>query len=116
MKNRTPPVPRKSGFALPVYPKHSLAQMPANPEQSCPERCPQGESAASAAFAEPLGEPLAIREAARLIGCSPWTVRQRYLPAGLPHHRASPNGKLIFYRNQIIRWLLREQQKGGTAP
>lgn len=64
---------------------------------------------------EPLGAPLSIAEAAHLIGCSPWTVRQRYLPAGLPHHRLSQNGKLIFYRNQIIRWLLRQQQKGGIV-
>jgi hypothetical protein len=61
-----------------------------------------------------LGEALSINQAAALIGCSPWTVRQQYLPAGLPHHRLNPQGKLIFYRNQIIRWLLAQQQKGGT--
>lgn len=64
--------------------------------------------------ADLLGEPIGIREVARLIGCSAWTVRQRYLPRGLPHMRSGPNGKLIFYRNQITHWLLRQQEKGGT--
>jgi len=64
---------------------------------------------------DPLGPPLSIRGVAQLIGCSLWTVRQKYVPAGLPYHRLTPNGKLIFYRNQIIRWLLREQQKGGMS-
>lgn len=62
---------------------------------------------------ELLGQPLSIREAAQLIGCSSWTVRQKYVPLGLPHLRSGPNGKLIFYKNQIIRWLLERQQKGG---
>ena len=61
-----------------------------------------------------LGEPMGIREVAELIGCSAWTVRQRYVPYGLPHMRSAPNGKLIFYRNQITHWLLRQQEKGGT--
>jgi hypothetical protein len=55
---------------------------------------------------------MSISQAAAIIGCSPWTVRHEYLPAGLPHHRLKPQGKLIFYRNQVIRWLLAEQQKG----
>jgi hypothetical protein len=62
---------------------------------------------------EALGVPLSINEVARLIGCSAWTVRQRYLPVGLPHMRLRPKGKLLFYKNQIINWLLTEQQKGG---
>lgn len=60
-----------------------------------------------------LGEPLSIKQVARLIGCSPWSIRQRYLGRGLPHFRLDPKGKLIFYRNQVVQWLLR-QQKGGT--
>jgi hypothetical protein len=60
-----------------------------------------------------LGEPLSIAEVAALIGCSSWTVRQKYVPAGLPHFRSGPNGKLIFYKNQIIDWLLERQRKGG---
>ena len=63
---------------------------------------------------EPFGEPLDIREVARLIGCSPWTIRNRHLPAGLPHFRTGPTGKLIFYRDQVIGWVReRQQQKGG---
>jgi len=61
---------------------------------------------------DPLGEPLTLREVAKLIGCSPWTVRHRYLPDGLPHFRTGPTGKLLFYKNQIVSWLLKEQQKG----
>ncbi len=52
---------------------------------------------------------LTIAEAAALLGCSAWTVRQRYLPQGLPHLRASTAGKLIFFREQIIRWILERQ-------
>ena len=116
MPPRTAAVPRKSG--LPQLPNRtdSLAFAAPDPGQSYPQRCPQPEGTQAATLAEPLGAPLSIHEAARLIGCSPWTVRQRYLPAGLPHHRLTPNGKLIFYRNQIIRWLLRQQQKGGIVP
>jgi excisionase family DNA binding protein len=60
---------------------------------------------------EPMGVPLSIREAARLIGCSLWTVRQTLMPRGLPHFRAG-GGKLIFYTNQITRWI--ENQQKGT--
>jgi len=60
-----------------------------------------------------LGEPLGLREVGQLIGCSAWTVRQKYVPLGLPHLRSGPNGKLMFYRNQVIRWLLERQRKGG---
>jgi hypothetical protein len=56
-----------------------------------------------------LGEPLGIREVARLIGCSVWTVRQQCLRQGLPHFRASRSGRFIFYRNQTIRWLIERQ-------
>jgi hypothetical protein len=61
---------------------------------------------------EALGEPLGVRDVARVIGCSPWTVRHRYLLQGLPHLRSGPMGKLVFYRNQVVRWIL-HQQKGG---
>jgi hypothetical protein len=59
-----------------------------------------------------LGEPLTIMQVAKLIGCSPWTVRQRHMRGGLPHFRAGVNGKLIFYRDQVVRWI-QSQQKGG---
>ena len=56
-----------------------------------------------------LGEPMGIGEAARLIGCSVWTVRQRCIREGLPYFRASRTGRFIFYRNQVVRWLIHKQ-------
>lgn len=60
---------------------------------------------------DPLGEPMTIREVARVLGCSVWTVRQRYLPRGLPYLRLGSNGKLLFYRNQVVRWVLEKQKE-----
>jgi hypothetical protein len=61
-----------------------------------------------------LGEPISIHEVARMIGSSAWTVRQVWLPKGLPCLRSGPGGKLIFYREQVVAWILTQQQKGGT--
>jgi hypothetical protein len=62
-----------------------------------------------------LGEPLTIHAVAELLGCSPWTVRQRYLRQGLPHLRACTGGRIVFFREQVIAWVLkRQQQKGGS--
>jgi hypothetical protein len=79
-----------------------------SPGQSYPQHYPQRPEPQN-----PLGAPLSIRDVARLIGCSAWTVRQRYVPQGLPHLRSGPSGKLIFYRDQVVRWILEHQQKGG---
>ncbi len=105
---------RKSGFKPSAKANELLGFAPSPLGQSYPQQYPHPEDATTVAFTEPLGAPLSIREVADVIGCSPWTVRQRYLPAGLPHHRLTPNGKLIFYKTQIIRWLLARQQKGGS--
>ena len=105
---------RKSGFDASAKTLNSLAPAPASPGQRCPQRYPYPE-ASTPSLGEALGDPLSIRDVAGVIGCSPWTVRQRYLPAGLPHHRLTPNGKLIFYRNQVIRWLIDRQQKGMSS-
>jgi hypothetical protein len=84
--------------------------------QHCPRHCPTqpgpfgGQPVASGAGSR-LGPPLDIREAARLIGCSPWTIRNRLLPRGLPHFRSGASSKLIFYTDQIVRWI--ERQQGG---
>jgi hypothetical protein len=78
--------------------------------QSCPEHCPQAIEFGN----EPLGAPLSIRDVAGLFGCSIWTVRQSYLPQGLPYLRTGPRSKLIFFSDQVIRWILQHQQKGGT--
>jgi hypothetical protein len=53
-----------------------------------------------------------IRAVAALIGFSPWTVRQKLIPFGLPHFRSGASSKLIFYRDQVVRWI-ESQQKGG---
>jgi hypothetical protein len=64
-----------------------------------------------------LGTPLAIRDVARMFGCSEWTVRQRLIRLGLPCIRLTPNGKLVFFQNQIVRWVLeRQRQKGVYIP
>jgi hypothetical protein len=78
--------------------------------QNYPQHCPQEAQGGN----EPLGAPLSIREVAGLIGCSIWTVRQNYLPQGLPYLRSGPRSKLIFFRDQVIRWILQHQQKGGN--
>jgi hypothetical protein len=59
-----------------------------------------------------LGAPLNVSETAELIGCSPWTVRQTLIPRGLPHFRFKASGRLIFYRDQVIRWIEKQQQGG----
>lgn len=59
----------------------------------------------------PLGTPLDIRQVARLIGCSVWTVRQTLIPKGLPHFRFTTLGRLIFYEDQIIRWIEKKQSE-----
>jgi len=66
-------------------------------------------------FDQELGEPLSIQQVAALLGCSAWTVRQRYLPQGLPHLRACRGGRITFFRDQVTQWILkRQQQKGGN--
>lgn len=105
---------RKSGFPGTRNPRKSLGFEAKSLGQSCPQRYPYL-AGDDGALTDALGDPLSIHAAAELIGCSAWTVRQRYLPAGLPHHRLTPNGKLIFYRNQVIRWLITRQQKGSAS-
>ena len=86
--------------------------------QRNPQHCPHPAEAISGSpgFRQQLGEPLSIHEVAALLGCSSWTVRQRYLPQGLPHLRACAGGRIVFFREQVITWILKRQQlqKGGT--
>ena len=96
---------RMSGFENGAKPSESLGLSHNSPGQSYPHHYPQ--------VRETLGEPLTINEVAQVIGCSAWTVRHRYLSQGLPHLRTGPMGKLVFYRNQVIQWILQQQQKGG---
>ena len=76
-----------------------------SPKQNYPEHYPRSN--------EPLGEPLSIREVARLIGCSEWTVRHRYLPQGIPHLRSGPMGKLMFFRNRSCDGFFNNNRKEG---
>jgi AraC-like DNA-binding protein len=59
--------------------------------------------------ADALGEVLTVHQVARLLGCSAWTVRQRYLVRGLPYFRIGSIGKLVFYRAQVTQWILEQQ-------
>ena len=74
--------------------------------QSDPRHYPPPES-----IEFPLGSPLDIEDVALILGCSPWTVRQKYLRLGLPHLRASAAGKLVFFTNQLRDWILEHQRK-----
>jgi hypothetical protein len=96
---------RMSGFDDAQKPFDSQGFLPESLGQSYPHQNPQGD--------ETLGEPLSIREVADVIGCSDWTVRHRYLPQGLPHFRSGPAGKFVFFRKQVIDWILQQQKKGG---
>ncbi len=103
---RRPAVGRKSGFGGGAKAVENLEFSRARVGQSYPQQYPYP--------AEPLGEPMDIRQVAGLLGCSTWSVRQRYLPSGLPHFRLGRNGRLRFYRNQVVSWVLEKQhQKGG---
>jgi hypothetical protein len=81
--------------------------------QSYPQHYPYPERAVVREIGarDPLGEPLTIEEVARLLGCSPWTVRQKHMPKGLPRFRSGPHGRLIFYRNQVVLWILEKQKQ-----
>jgi hypothetical protein len=65
--------------------------------------------------ASPLGPPLTIAQAAKLIGCSPWTVRQTLIPRGLPYFRFRASGRLTFYQGQVVRWIESQQQGGNKT-
>lgn len=60
---------------------------------------------------DPLGEPMTIDEVAYLLGCSVWTVRQRHLRLGLPSFRTVERGKFLFYRKQVVQWILENQKR-----
>lgn len=85
----------------------------------CPESCPHPpahETNASHDAEDRLGAAMNIGQVARLLGCSVWTVRQRYMPQGLPHLRVSAVGKIVFFRSQVVDWILKQQKKGGNRP
>ena len=105
---------RISGLARAARPAPIQRISRPRPGQSCPQQKP------GLMYAENdqnvLGEPLTIRMVFEMFGCSAWTIRQKYIPDGLPHLRSGPAGKLIFFRNQVVRWILQQQEqtrKGG---
>ena len=95
------------------------------PSAALPTRTPTprfganfGNSAANrstACSATELGPAMDIRRVAALIGCSPWTVRQRLIPMGLPRLQYGAAGRLIFYRDQVIRWIESKPLLSGTG-
>jgi hypothetical protein len=97
-----------SGFALNPNNAETKAFSAPGLGQSYPRHYPGPEN--------PLGAPLSIREVARLIGCSAWTVRQKFIPLGLPHLRSGPSGRLTFFSNQVVAWVLAQQQRKGGNP
>jgi hypothetical protein len=89
------------------------AQSPALPEPAQPGADWREPRASSPPTVHgPLGPPMGIHDVAALIGCSPWTVRQTLIPRGLPHFRLGASGRLVFYLNQVVRWILKIQ--GGS--
>ena len=80
-----------------------------SPRAVLPAALPEGARCAMSTTPDVLGEPLAITGVARLLGCSVWTVRQRCLPLGLPHFRIGKTGKIMFYRNQVVQWIIENQ-------
>jgi hypothetical protein len=84
--------------------------------QHYPTHCPTqpepfGGQPAPSGAASRLGTPLDIRQVARIIGCSPWTVRNTLLPKGLPHFRSGASSKLLFYTEQVVRWIENQQKR-----
>ena len=109
---------RVSGFENGVEPAETLGLQLDDTGQTYPKHYPHrateaGLSAGASQTRDALGEPLSIHQVAKVLGCSAWTVRHGYLPQGLPHFRSGPMGKLVFFRNQIIQWILQQQKKGG---
>jgi hypothetical protein len=106
---------RKSGFGADAKNAESLGFPLLQVGQSCPQQYPYPAEAIQATNSHgSLGDPMDIGQVAALLGCSVWTVRQRYLRQGLPHLRACTSGKLVFFREQVIGWILkRQKQKGG---
>ena len=106
----------KYGFSGSAKASETLEFSPSGLGQRNPQHRPYPAEPVSDAAArpQPLGQPLTIHDVAELLGCSAWTVRQRYLRQGLPHLQARPRGKLVFFREQVIAWTLkRQRQKGG---
>jgi hypothetical protein len=103
-----------SRFTEPARTADSLDFSSIGPGQNCPTQKPQPAESKRVDGNDSLGQPMTIGHVAAMLGCSVWTVRQRYLPQGLPHFRSCAAGKLVFFRSQVIAWILKRQlEKGG---
>ncbi len=101
---------RKSGFGHRAKQAEKLEFSASLVGQLCPQDCPPATALVSSS--NPLGDAMDVDAVAEMLGCSPWTIRQTYLRQGLPHLRASARGQLVFFKNQVIRWIVTRQQKG----
>jgi hypothetical protein len=99
---------RKSRLGEERKSRKALSLSEEGPGQNDPRHYPHPESSELI-----LGGPLGIEDVAVLLGCSPWTVRQKYLPQGLPHLRTGNSGRFVFFRTQVMNWILDRQKKGG---
>lgn len=79
--------------------------------QHCPIHCPNQKK-----VDDRLGRPLTLKQTARMIGCSPWTIRQKLIPKGLPHLQVRAKSRLIFYEKQIQAWIKKKQRRGRILP
>ena len=109
MKRNKVPKRHESRFGNGAKQAESLRFSDVSLGQSDPRHCPY-----PGLPEHPLGTPIDIDDVAELLGCSVWTVRQKYLPQGLPHLRASAAGRFVFFREQVLDWILERQEKGGT--
>ncbi len=79
--------------------------------QMSPQHCARGHEVNKATrLDDPLGEALTLDQVAEMLRCSVWTVRKQCLRRGLPHFRIGGVGKLVFYRAQVTRWILDQQE------
>src|SRR3954468_22419841 len=101
---------RKFGFADAAKSAETLDFSGPDRGQLCPQDYPHIDIAETSA-PDALGGAMSIGQVAQMLGCSVWTVRQRYIPQGLPHLRASAAGRLVFFRNQVTTWILERQKK-----
>ena len=103
---------RKSGFGDHPNLAETLEIARPNLGQLYPQDYPHHEEADGGDDDE-LGEAIGIATVAKMLRCSTWTVRNKWVPQGLPHIRASRRGRMVFHRNRVNSWILKRQQKGG---
>jgi len=102
----TPGLPIEVGRSAQGEMMKNIEQIDESPRAELPEALPAPRRAAE----DPLGDALTISDVAKMLRCCVWTVRKRYLPRGLPYFRVGSSGKLVFYRNQVTRWILKQQE------